>query len=85
MPVMTVKKLSVSLRADVADAVARVAAREGVSVSTWLNEAAEHAIRIADGRAAVRAHFAEHGEPSDADRARALEIIHRLRLDEPLK
>jgi len=82
MPTVAVKKLSISLDEDVAEAAVRVAAREGLSVSAWLNRAAERAIKLAEGRVAVQEYFAEHGEPSDEDRAWAREIVRKLNAGE---
>lgn len=50
---MTVRKLSVALDQDTAQAAADAAARRGVSLSAWLNEAAERALRIEEGLQAV--------------------------------
>lgn len=76
---MAVRKISISLNEDVAVAAARFAEREGVSLSTWLNDAAERAIRLSEGRAALLEHFAEHGEPSDEARAWARDTLAGLR------
>lgn len=51
---MTVRKLSVALDDDVAEAAGRAAERAGMSLSGWLNRAAEHEIAIDAGLAAVR-------------------------------
>ena len=83
MSVVAVRKLSISLNEDVAAAAVRVVERKGVSVSTWLNRAAEQAIRVAEGRAAVQQYFAEHGEPSDEARVWSRDVIANLRTGEP--
>jgi hypothetical protein len=59
---MSVKKLSVALQESVALGAASAAERHGVSLSAWLNAAAERALVLEDGLAAVRAWEAEHGE-----------------------
>ncbi len=59
---MPVKKLSVALEEAVAERAASAAERHGVSLSAWLNAAAERALVLEDGLAAVRAWEAEHGE-----------------------
>jgi hypothetical protein len=59
---MSVKKLSVALEVAVAEGAASAAERHGVSLSAWLNAAAERALVLEDGLAAVRAWEAEHGE-----------------------
>lgn len=66
---MAVKRLSVSFDESVAERAASAAASHGVSLSAWLNAAAERAIRIEDGLAAVREWEAEHGELSAEERA----------------
>ncbi len=66
---MAVKKLSISLDESVAERAASAAASHGVSLSAWLNAAAERAIRIEDGLAAVREWEQEHGELSAEERA----------------
>ncbi len=63
------KKLSVALEAEVAERAARAARVRGVSLSAWLNEAAERALKIEDGLAAVREFEAEHGAFTEAELA----------------
>jgi len=58
---MAVKKLSVALDPEIAAAAAADAARRGISLSAWLTEAAAHALKIADGLAAVAEYEAEYG------------------------
>lgn len=59
---MAVRKLSVALEESVADEAASAAKRRGVSLSAWLNAAAERALVLEAGLAGVRAWEAEHGE-----------------------
>lgn len=60
-----VHRMSISLPPEVADVVRRAAARAGVSVSTWLADAAveraEHEAALVDGRAAIAEYEAEDG------------------------
>ena len=79
MTTMAVRKISISLSEDVAAAASRFAEIEGVSLSTWLNNAAERAIRLSEGRAALLEDFAENGEPSDEARAWARDTLAALR------
>ena len=70
---MPVRKLSVALEEGTATAAAAAAERRGVSLSSWLNEAAENALRVEDGLRAVAEWEAEHGsltpdELTEADR-----------------
>ncbi|MEU4697237.1 ribbon-helix-helix protein, CopG family [Nonomuraea dietziae] len=62
---MAVKKISISLPEETLDEIARLAEREGLSVSAWLTQAAGHVIRREAGLAAVREWEAEHGEITD--------------------
>lgn len=50
---MGVRKLSVALDERVAQAAAASAEQQGLSLSAWLNQAAENALSIEDGLAAV--------------------------------
>jgi len=59
---MTVKKLSVALDESVAEGARWAAERHGVSLSAWLNSAAERALIVERGVAAVQEWEAEHGE-----------------------
>jgi hypothetical protein len=77
---MAVRKLSVALDDAVAQQVALAADRAGVSVSAWLNHAAENALAIEAGLDAVREWEAEHGELTAAELAAADEHLdHVLR------
>jgi hypothetical protein len=58
---MGVRKLSVALDEQVADAAAASAERFGLSLSAWLNRAAENALVIEDGLMAVAEWETEHG------------------------
>jgi hypothetical protein len=58
---MAVRKLSIALDAEVAEAAARAAEREGLSLSAWINKAADEALAIERGLEGVRAYEAEFG------------------------
>jgi len=58
---MVVKKLSVALDESVAAGAASAAELHGVSLSAWINAAAERALVVEAGLAAVRSWEAEHG------------------------
>ncbi len=58
---MTVRKMSVALEESTAQAAAEAAERRGVSLSSWLNQAAERALRVEEGLLAVQAWEADHG------------------------
>lgn len=72
---MAVKKLSVALDENVAARVAAVAERDGVSVSAWLNAAAERALNLDDGLAAMREWEAEHGQFTPDEHAWAESVL----------
>jgi hypothetical protein len=75
---MGVRKLSVALDADVASAVARAAERDGLSVSAWLNRAAERSLRVDAGLDAVRDWEADHGALTDDELAAADALLDRV-------
>ena len=68
---MAVKKLSIALDPDVADAAASAAETSGQSLSAWLNDAARTRLRIEDGLAAVAEWEAEQGRLTADERAEA--------------
>ncbi|GAA3471489.1 ribbon-helix-helix protein, CopG family [Nonomuraea roseola] len=74
---MAVKKISISLPEEILDEVARLAEREGLSVSAWLTQAAGHVIRREAGLAAVREWEAEHGEITDDELSAAAAELAR--------
>jgi|HubBroStandDraft_2_1064218.scaffolds.fasta_scaffold95098_2 hypothetical protein len=76
---MPVRKLSVALEEQVADAAREAAKRRGMSLSAWLNEASVNAleseVRLEDGLAAVAEWEAESGPPSAEEMAEAAAIL----------
>ena len=72
---MAVKKLSIALDESVAESAASAAAASGLSLSAWLNDAAQRAIRIEEGLAAVREWEREHGELTAEELAWADEVL----------
>ena len=75
--VMAVRKLSVALEESVADQAEYVAERRGVSLSAWLNAAAERALLVEQGLADVAEWEAEHGELSAEELAWADSVLDR--------
>ena len=75
---MTVRKLSVALDDRVAAAAADAAERSGLSLSAWLNHAAENALAIEAGLDAVRDWEAEHGAFSADELAAADQMLDRV-------
>ena len=68
---MAVKKLSIALDPDVADAAASAAETSGQSLSAWLNDAARTRLRLEDGLTAVAEWEAEQGPLTAEERAAA--------------
>lgn len=79
MGVMTVRKLSISVPAEVEETIKAAAAEEGKPVSAWLAEAATEkagaAAQHTAGRAAARELIAEHGPLPEASRQRARQFL----------
>jgi hypothetical protein len=78
---MAVRKLSVALEKSVAARAADVAERRGVSLSAWLNAAAERALLVEQGLAGVAEWEAEHGELSPEELAWADSVLDRTVTD----
>lgn len=75
---MTVRKLSIALDDTVAEAAARAAERAGVSVSAWLNRAAENELAIEAGLDAVRDWEADHSELTASELTAADALLDRV-------
>ncbi|WP_419551795.1 hypothetical protein [Candidatus Poriferisodalis sp.] len=73
------KRLSITLEQSVAERAANAAASHGVSLSAWLNAAAERAIRVEDGLAAVREWEKEHGELSPEELMWADKVVDSVK------
>lgn len=74
---MAVEKLSISFDAQLATAVRKAAAEDGVSVSSWLTEAALAKARQVHLRNALDAYAQEHGPLDDQEIALEIERAHR--------
>jgi len=77
VPGMVVRKLSVALDESVADAAGRAADRTGLSLSAWLNQAAERELAIDAGLGAVREWEAEQGVLTAEELAAADALLDR--------
>jgi hypothetical protein len=75
---MTVKKRSVALDDEVADAVVRAAGEDNVSVSAWLSQAAKERLRIRRGLSGVSAWEARAGRLSPEEIAAGEALLDRL-------
>ncbi|MGH3865650.1 MAG: hypothetical protein ACRDQ4_05830 [Pseudonocardiaceae bacterium] len=73
---MAVKKISISLDSEVFERAKRAAGAQGVSLSTWLCQAAEEAAGLAEARAALAEYLEVYGAPDEAAMAQT-----RTRLD----
>ncbi len=69
------KKLSVALDESVAAGAAAAASSSGVSLSAWINAAAERALLVEAGLDAVRAWEADHGVLTDDELAWADTVL----------
>ncbi|HET7131859.1 MAG TPA: hypothetical protein VFJ95_06400 [Gammaproteobacteria bacterium] len=76
---MGVKKLSIALDERIAAAAAASAERQGLSLSAWVNRAAENALAIEDGLAAVAEWESEHGPLSAEELAAADAVLDAAR------
>ena len=74
------KKLSVALDETVAREAALAAEKKGLSLSAWLNAAAERALLIEGGLAAVAELEAELGPFTEEQLARADALVERSRI-----
>ncbi|HKF75911.1 MAG TPA: hypothetical protein VKF59_07190 [Candidatus Dormibacteraeota bacterium] len=75
---MTVQRMSISVPPEL-EAQIRAAAREaGLSVSTWLAQAAEHAAKIQAGRRLIREYEAEHGPLPQEERQEARRFLREV-------
>ena len=75
---MAVKKISVALDPDVAEAAALAAEALGQSLSAWLNDAARSRLVIERGRRAVLEWQNERGELTAEERASAEALMDDL-------
>ena len=78
---MAVRKLSVALDEDVAVAAADAAERAGMSLSAWLNQAAEHELAIVSGLDSVREWERDHGALTAEELAAADSLLDRVIVD----
>lgn len=74
---MAVRKLSVALDEDTATNAALAAQRHGLSMSAWLNAAAQRALHIEAGLHAVREWEDEHGHLTSEELGWADHVLDR--------
>src|SRR5918997_6388743 len=72
---MAVDRLSITVEAELGQAVREAAAAQGMSVSSWASEALAHRVRNHFLREALDAWDAEAGPLTDEDRAEAKRIF----------
>lgn len=85
---MGVKKISIALDEGVAEAEAEAAAaseRHGLSLSAWLNRAAQNALAVEQGLAAVAEWEAEHGAFTAEEIAAADAVLDAARKAVPAR
>ena len=75
---MAVKKISVALDPDVAEAASSAAQAHGQSLSAWLNDAARARLALERGRQAVQQWQDEQGALTDVERASAGALLDEL-------
>jgi hypothetical protein len=75
---MATKKLSITLPADLAEDVERLARERGLAVSAWLTEAAQEARRHHAALAAIADYEAEFGRFTEAELADARARLARM-------
>ena len=75
---MAVRKLSIALDDNVAAAAANAAERAGLSLSAWLNHAAEHELAIESGLDAVAEWERDHGALTADELAAADDLLDRI-------
>lgn len=75
---MAVKKISVALEPDVAEAAASAAQAHGQSLSAWLNDAARARLVLERGRRAVEQWQDDHGALTEDERASADALLDEL-------
>ncbi len=76
---MPVKKISIALEGKTAKAALASATKRGLSLSAWLNEAAENALVIEVGLAAVAEWEKEHGALTEEELAGADRVLDGAR------
>ncbi len=83
------QKRSISLPAELADAIDRAASSEGTTVSGWLAETAAHRLRMDAGRRAIAEWEADNGaltaEELSEGLARARALLGRSGSHQPAK
>ena len=82
---MGVKKLSIALDERVAEAAAASAERHGLSLSAWLNRAAQNALAVEEGLAAVAEWEREHGAFTAEEIAAADAVLDAARKTVPAR
>lgn len=78
---MGVTKRSISMDTDIANAVDKAAADDGVAFSTWLGNAAQRELRRRDGLAAVSEWEAEAGPLTNDEIAAGEALLDQILRD----
>lgn len=80
---MSVKKISVSLDAEVYARAKRAATAEGIPLSAWMSRAAEEAAGLAEAQAALAEYTEVYGEPDLEAMAQARAELGSIGFYEP--
>lgn len=80
---VVVRKLSIALDSGVARSAAAAAERQGISLSAWMNAAAERALLVEAGLAAVQEWEAEQGALTSEELAWADSVLDDVGHDRP--
>lgn len=80
---MPVRKLSISLDADVAERATAMAADQGLTLSAFVGRSIEHQQILADGRVAMDEWEAEHGAFTAEEQAEAAAFVDSLGIPRP--
>lgn len=76
--------MSVSFEPETIELAQRAADLDGVPLNKWLDRTTRQAARLAEARAALEAHFAEHGEPTEEANAKALAALEAAGVGRPI-
>lgn len=77
-------ELSVSFESETIELAQRAADLDGIPLNKWLDRTTRRAARLAEARAALEAHFAEYGEPTEEQNARVLAALEAAGVGRPI-
>src|SRR5215468_7638398 len=80
---VAVEKLSLSIDANVIARARQLAAKEGMTLSSWISRATERAVETAEGVNAMAAYLEEFGSPDAETLARVEQMMAEVGYGEP--